>query len=85
MDALMTREQAAKILGVKLTFLKKEIRGGRLPQVRLGKKIVRIDPCDLQMYIDTWRVTVVETVAGASIRDGARPVNESHQVVKNKA
>lgn len=44
---LLTTQQAAKFLGVSDATLRKWVREGLLPEVRVGRKLLRFDPNDL--------------------------------------
>jgi excisionase family DNA binding protein len=52
-DALLTKEDVCRILGVKESWLNIEIQSGRMPHIRLGKKkMVRFRPSHLEAYLD---------------------------------
>lgn len=52
-DALLTKEDVCRILGVKESWLNIEIQSGRIPHIRLGKKkMVRFRPQHLEAYLD---------------------------------
>jgi len=53
-EPLLTREEAAGILRMSVSWVKKEIREGRLKQTKLGK-LVRIEPQDLRDFIFRYR------------------------------
>ncbi|MGV7277023.1 helix-turn-helix domain-containing protein [Mycobacterium kansasii] len=44
---LLTTQQAAKFLGVSDATLRKWVREGLIPEVRVGRKLLRFDPKDL--------------------------------------
>lgn len=60
MSELLTPPQAAKALGIGLKTLRSLYRGGELPVVRIGGS-VRIDPSDLEQFIDRNRSGGVTT------------------------
>jgi excisionase family DNA binding protein len=60
-EPLLTRKQAAELLGMSESWVKKEIREKRLRQVKLGK-LVRIEPQDLRNFIREYRDAVAENV-----------------------
>lgn len=49
---LLTYEQAAERLGIGVTLTKNLVYSGELPAVRIGPRLRRIRPCDLEAYID---------------------------------
>jgi excisionase family DNA binding protein len=54
MESLLTKEDVCRILGVKESWLNTEIKEGRMPHIRLGKKkFVRFRPEHIQQYLDT--------------------------------
>ena len=48
---LIKRQQAAEALGVSLKTLDDLIRRGQLRAYRIGPKLVRIDPADLEAFV----------------------------------
>ncbi len=53
-DALLTKEDVCRILGVKESWLNIEIQSGRIPHIRLGKKkMVRFRPEHLNRYLES--------------------------------
>jgi excisionase family DNA binding protein len=60
MRKLLTREQAAEILQVSISFLKLRIRENQIPIVKLGN-LVRIDEVDLWAYVDSSKKDGVKT------------------------
>ena len=57
-DALLTKEDVCRILGVKESWLNIEIQTGRIPHIRLGKKkMVRFRPEHLDRYLDSREFT----------------------------
>jgi excisionase family DNA binding protein len=57
-DALLTKEDVCKILGVKESWLNIEIQTGRIPHIRLGKKkMVRFRPEHLDRYLESREYT----------------------------
>jgi predicted DNA-binding transcriptional regulator AlpA len=53
-EALLTKEDVCRILGVKESWLNIEIQSGRMPHIRLGKKkMIRFRPSHLTEYLDT--------------------------------
>lgn len=53
-EALLTKEDVCRILGVKESWLNIEIQSGRMPHIRLGKKkMIRFRPSHLEEYLDT--------------------------------
>ena len=48
---LITRQQAAETLGVSLKTLDDLIHRGQLRAYRIGPKLVRIDPADLEAFV----------------------------------
>ena len=63
MEPLLTVEEVADVVRMSPSWVKSEIRAGRLRQTKLGK-MVRIEPSDLRAYIDEQKrkSAVVETV-----------------------
>lgn len=50
-DALLTKQEVADMLGVKLRWVERAIGSGELPYVKVGK-LVRIKRSDVLAYID---------------------------------
>ena len=57
MTRLLTRKEAAGRLGMSETWVKSQIRAGRLTCVRLGR-VVRIDERDLEDFIEQHKTPV---------------------------
>ncbi len=55
-EPLLTREQVAELLQMSVSWVKGQIRKGRLRQTKLGK-IVRIEPGDLREFIYEYRAS----------------------------
>jgi len=51
LEPLLTIEEVAKILRMSPSWIKQQIREGRLKQARLGR-IVRVERADLRAFID---------------------------------
>lgn len=57
-EALLTKEDVCRILGVKDWWLDDEIAAGRIPHIRLGKrKMIRFRPAHLKAYLDAREIT----------------------------
>lgn len=82
-EPLLTREQAAELLGMSVSWLKKEIREGRLRQTKLGK-LVRIEPQDLRDFIFKYRSGVGKIVGTPTIPGLFGPDIEKTKVADNK-
>lgn len=53
-EALLTKEDVCRILGVKESWLNTEIKEGRFPHIRLGKrKFIRFRPEHIEQYLAT--------------------------------
>ncbi len=48
---LITKHEAAEILGVSVRTLERMIRRGVLPAYRIGPKTVRLSPEDIEAYV----------------------------------
>jgi len=65
-DALLTKEDVCRILGVKESWLNIEIQTRRIPHIRLGKKkMVRFRPEHLDRYLESREYTSEEEEAPA--------------------
>lgn len=54
MESLLTKEDVCRILGVKESFLNNEIKEGRMPHIRLGRrKFIRFRPEHIEAYLDS--------------------------------
>lgn len=60
---LMTKDQAAELLGVSRDTLDKLVSTGKLPYYRISDRIVRIDRADVIDYIRAARVEPTEPKA----------------------
>jgi excisionase family DNA binding protein len=78
---LLTRKQAAERLQMSESWLKEQIRRGRLPIVTLGK-YVRIDELDLQAFIDFRKHTVGKTVGSPCNPDQLGPEFQATQIIE---
>jgi len=58
---LLSYEQAAKILGCHVRTVGNLVKRKELPAVRIGGTCVKIDPRDLQAYIDKAKGVTHET------------------------
>ena len=58
---MMTKEQAAKFLGVSLDTLERFMKDKKIAYYKLAPKIVRFKEEDLREYIDSTRVEAGET------------------------
>jgi excisionase family DNA binding protein len=67
-NALLTAEQAARLVAVTSKWLLNEARHGRVPHVRLGPKSVRFEAAELEAWWQTKR-------HGPHVRTGSRPVS----------
>jgi excisionase family DNA binding protein len=80
MEPLLTYEQAAKVLSISQTKLKRLIREGAIPVACLGR-VRRIEPSDLRAFIDAQK-TVVRTVGSPCIPGEVAPVKSFTQVTE---
>ncbi len=55
---LMTYEQTANLLGLRLSTLYSMVSRGQIPHVRLGPRLVRFDAEVLHAWLDARRVDV---------------------------
>ncbi len=55
---LLTYTQAAEFLGVNINTLYFWVRNGRVPHIRLSRRMVRFDPEELRRWIDEHRAGV---------------------------
>lgn len=60
---LLTKDQAAELLGVSRDTLDKLVSTGKLPYYRISERIVRIDRADVIDYIRSARVEPTEPKA----------------------
>lgn len=74
---LLTPEQVAEHLGIAVKTVKDYLREGVLPGVKIGKRIWRIRPEDLQAFIEARVTGASESQIGA--RNGAG-VNEHERL-----
>ncbi len=58
---LLTRQEAADILHMSETWIKRQIRAGQLGSVSLGRA-VRVEEDELRRFIQSRKTAVVETV-----------------------
>jgi excisionase family DNA binding protein len=59
MDRLLTKEEVAELLGVKVTWLNSEIQAGRIPHLRLGsRKFIRFTREQVDEFLDSRTVNV---------------------------
>jgi excisionase family DNA binding protein len=81
-EPLLKRDEAARILGMSVSWVKKEIRAGRLRQTKLGK-LVRIEPQELRDFIAAYRSGGVGDFVGTlSILGRFGPDPEKTEVVQ---
>ncbi len=62
-EAIYTPAEAAELVGVKLTFIKTQIKEGRLTAYRLGAKVLRIKGSDLLAWFDGQRIPSASTAS----------------------
>ena len=67
---LLTRMEAAQRLNVSLSTLKRLGRAGAVDEIRVGERLIRIDPGSVDAYIASRRASEITAV----IRDGTRPL-----------
>lgn len=60
-EPLLTREQAAELLGISVSGVKRQIRKRNLRAVRLGR-LVRIEPADLREFVNRFPDAVAKNV-----------------------
>jgi len=53
---LLTYEQAARALGIKLNTLYSWVRDRKIPHVRLGDRLVRFDHAEIEKFVEDRRV-----------------------------
>lgn len=73
-EQLLTLRQAAEALSVDASYVGKLIKRGELPQVRVGRKCIRVRRSDLDVFIQR-RVTLPRAIA--SVSDAFRRRTES--------
>jgi excisionase family DNA binding protein len=56
MQALLKKQDAAKILGVSTMTVSRYIQGGKLKAVKLSPRAVRIDSAELESFISGQRI-----------------------------
>ena len=61
-NALITYDEAAKRLGFALGTLYALVHAGRIPHVRLGKRLVRFSRAELQRWLDSHSVPAAKEV-----------------------
>ena len=49
---LLTRKQAARLLGIGLKTLDRLVRDGRLRHIKAGARILRFRPVDIEFFLD---------------------------------
>ena len=59
-NALITYDEAAKRLGLTLGTLYALVHTGRIPHVRLGKRLVRFRPAELERWLESNSVPAVK-------------------------
>ena len=64
MTDLLTKDEAARFLGISRDTLDEIIKSGRLPFYRLGKQILRIHRDDLVAYVESCRVAAPSPTYG---------------------
>lgn len=69
-EAIYTPAEAAELVGVKLTFIKTQIKEGRLTAYRLGAKVLRIKGSDLLAWFDGQRIPSASMGSCEPSRDG---------------
>jgi excisionase family DNA binding protein len=82
-EPLLTREEAAELLGMSVSWVKAQIRSGKLRAKKLGK-LVRIEPQDLRDFIQTLDGAVVKNVGTPYIPGLFSPDTEKTQVIGRK-
>jgi len=55
---LWTVNQAAEAMGCSGDTVRRLIRSGQLPAINLSVRLIRIDPADVQMYIESRKLKV---------------------------
>lgn len=60
-NALITYDEAAKRLGLALGTLYALVHAGRIPHVRLGKRLVRFRPAELERWLESHSVRAAKT------------------------
>lgn len=73
MTDLVTKDEAARFLGISRDTLDEIIKAGRLPFYRLGKRMIRIHREDLVAYVESCRVEVPMRQAGKRKAQGQPP------------
>jgi excisionase family DNA binding protein len=82
-EPLLTREEAAELLGMSPSWVRGQIRRGNLRSVKLGK-LVRIEPQDLREFINRYRSTVGEFVGTPYLPGLLGPNTEITKVIGKK-
>ncbi len=75
---LLEVHEVAFYLKCSIETVRRAIRTGQLAVVHLGKRSLRIDPVDLQAFIDAQRVPVVPAIAQIPTGDRRRPTSVGH-------
>jgi excisionase family DNA binding protein len=55
-EALLTTDDVARLLGVDVKTVRGEVRAGRLARILIGKRSVRFHPGDVGAYIERMKV-----------------------------
>jgi excisionase family DNA binding protein len=66
MEELLSYEQAAKLLNIKLGTLYCMVAQQRIPHIRLGKRLVRFPRTALQSWLEEHSVAIPERMGGSS-------------------
>jgi len=64
-NALITYDEAAKRLGLALGTLYALVHAGRIPHVRLGKRLVRFRPAEIERWLESHSVPAATTTGTA--------------------
>lgn len=56
MENLIGYDDVANILGIKVVTVKKWVKEGKLPHVKIGRKCTRFKKSDLDQFIESARV-----------------------------
>ena len=68
---LINYRDAAKQLGLPLGTLYAMVHQNRIPHIRLGRRLVRFDPRQLEEFIDAHRVETAASRSGTGARSSA--------------
>jgi len=82
-EPLLTREEVAELLGMSVSWVKLQIRTGKLRAKKLGK-LVRIEPADLRAFLETLDWAVGRNVGTPILPGLFGPDNEKTKVVDRK-